>query len=72
MLLHISLYFSGLILGASLSDICHRKYHNHKINKLNSSNQKYKKYIIHKNLLEDWRVYNANINNDELPSKQID
>ena len=49
MLLHISLYFSGLILGASLSDICHRKYHNHKINKLNSSNQKYKKYIIHKN-----------------------
>jgi hypothetical protein len=68
----VLLYFSGFVLGLSLSNIKEHYYSNAIIKKLNSSNQKYKKYIIHKNLLEDWHVYNANINNDELPSKQID
>ena len=69
--MYIFLYFSGFALGLTFSNIRERDY-NAKITKLNSSNQKYKNYIIHKNLLEDWNAYNATINNDELPSKQID
>jgi hypothetical protein len=67
----IFLYFSGFALGLSFSNI-NQHYNYTKITKLNSSNQKYNNYIIHKNLLEDWNAYNATINNDELPSKQID
>ena len=81
----VLLYFSGFLFGLSLSNIKERNYYNAiikelnssnqtKINILNSSNQKYKNYIIHKNLLEDWHTYDAygTINNVELPSKQID
>lgn len=83
--MRVLLYFSGFLFGLSLSNIKERNYYNaiikelnssnqSKINILNSSNQKYKNYIIHKNLLEDWHTYDAygTINNVELPSKQID
>ena len=83
--MRVLLYFSGFLFGLSLSNIKERNYYNAiikelnssnqtKINILNSSNQKYKNYIIHKNLLEDWHTYDAygTINNVELPSKQID
>lgn len=84
-MMRVLLYFSGFLFGLSLSNIKERNYYNAiikelnssnqtKINILNSSNQKYKNYIIHKNLLEDWHTYDAygTINNVELPSKQID
>lgn len=71
-MLHVFCY----IFGFSLGILCEReritKYYNNEINKLLLSNKKYKTYIFHKNLLEDWKTYDKeyannfeDFNNDE-------
>lgn len=77
-------YLVSYIFGFSLGILAERnrifKNYNDEINKYNSemselviSNKKYKSYIFHKNLLEDWKNYDKEcFNNDELPLEQID
>jgi hypothetical protein len=63
-MLHLFCYIFGFGLGS----LCEReritKYYNNEINRLYFSNKKYKSYILHKHLLEDWKKYDKECENN--------
>jgi hypothetical protein len=64
-MLHLFCYIFGFSLGTLCERVTSTKYYNDKINKLLISNKKYKSFIFHRHLLEDWKNYNKEYSNNK-------